>query len=83
VRQVFASRTTGGKFGEKAVALGILSAEQVRELLRCQRSSQQRLGQFFIERGFATETEMDRLAREMRLHNAEVFARGGRPTSPR
>lgn len=76
MRQVFAARDSGSKFGEKAVALGILSAEQVRELLRCQRSRSQRLGQFFIERGYVSEKEMNRLTREMRLHNAAVFATG-------
>lgn len=69
VRQVLASRN-GGRFGRKAMALGLLTPLQVDALLRQQRIQQQRLGQYFVERGLMTANEAEALAQELSRHNA-------------
>lgn len=73
VRNVLNNADVHGKFGERAVALGVLDAGQVRALLRYQRRHQARLGSYFVQQGHLSETSMTRLTREMRLHNAAVF----------
>lgn len=70
VRRILGHRGTAGRFGRKAVELGLLSSLQVDVLLRHQRTRQQRLGQYFIERGLMTATEADRLARDLDRHNS-------------
>lgn len=60
------------RFGEKAVRLGLLTPAQVRTLLFYQRSRQQRIGQYFIDQGLLSAEEMERLAEELRRHNAGV-----------
>jgi hypothetical protein len=70
VRRILGHRGTGGRFGRKAVELGLLSSLQVDVLLRHQRTHQQRLGQYFVERGLMTATEADRLARDLDRHNS-------------
>lgn len=60
----------GGRFGRKATTLGLLTPLQVEALLRHQRSHQQRLGHYFVERGLMTIAEADQLARELDRHNA-------------
>lgn len=67
-----------GRFGEKAVALGLLAPEQVRALLFYQRAQQKKIGRYFIERGFLSEPEMDRLVAELEEHNRRTF-RGAAP----
>ncbi len=70
VRRILGHRGTGGRFGRKAMELGLLSSLQVDVLLRHQRTHQQRLGQYFIERGLMTAIETDRLARDLDRHNS-------------
>lgn len=77
VRQILGQHGTGGRFGRRAVELGLLSSLQVEALLRHQRTRQQRLGQFFIERGLLTAAETDQLARDLDRHNAR-YAVGSR-----
>lgn len=66
----------GGRFGERAVQLGLLVPGQVHALLHYQRGQQQRLGRYFIDRGFASSREMDQLVADLHLHNAAVFNLG-------
>lgn len=68
------SRTRGilGRFGEKAVQLGFLGPEQVQALLFYQRSRQQRIGAYFIEQGFVSAEEMERLVLELHAHNGRA-----------
>lgn len=76
VGKVLTHRGCGGRFGRKAVELGLLSPLQVDALLRHQRNLQQRLGQYFVARGLMTAFEADRLARDLERHNARYL--GGR-----
>lgn len=77
VRRILGHRGHGGRFGRRAVELGLLSSLQVEALLRHQRTHQQRLGQYFIDRGLMTATGADQLARDLERHNAR-FAGGRR-----
>ena len=58
------------RFGDKAVQLGLLEPHQVKSMLLLQQSHQERLGDYFVLRGFVTRGEMDRLAAEFHRHNA-------------
>lgn len=78
LRRVTTSRGLIGRFGERAVQLGLLMPSQVQSLLYYQRTQQQRLGQFFVERGLVGSDEMERLVKELQLHNASV----SRPPAP-
>jgi len=77
VRTILYHRGRAWRFGRKAMELGLLSALQVETLLRHQRACQQRLGQYFIDRGLLTPGEADQLARDLKHHNAR-FAKAGR-----
>lgn len=70
VRNILGSRDGGGRFGRKAVSLGLLTPLQVEMLLRHQRSHQQRLGQYFVSHGLMTQLEADQLAAALERHNA-------------
>jgi hypothetical protein len=72
VKRILGHRITGGRFGRKAVELGLLSSLQVEALLRHQRSHQRRLGQYFVDRGLMTAAEADALAIALQNHNARV-----------
>jgi curved DNA-binding protein CbpA len=74
VRGILNHRGSPCRFGRKAMELGLLSSLQVEALLRHQRSLQQRLGQYFIERDLLTSAEADQLVRELERHNL-LFAR--------
>ena len=63
------------RFGERAVALGLLEPQQVQTLLHHQQSRQQRLGHYFVESGYTDSAGMTRLVAEMHQHNARVFNR--------
>lgn len=70
VGRVLGHRSSGGRFGRKAVDLGLLTPLQVEALLRHQRAHQQRLGQYFVDRGLLSGDEADQLARALERHNA-------------
>lgn len=73
IRSVFNTRSSHQTlFGEKAIELGLLTHQQVNALLYYQRFRQQRIGRFFVEQGYVTQEEMERLARELHLHNARI-----------
>jgi hypothetical protein len=61
--------TRNGRFGDRAVAMGLLTPFRVQTLLNFQRSSQQRLGEFFLERKILKRTTLERLAAELAGHN--------------
>ena len=56
-----------GKFGEKAVRLGLLDPGRVKMILLEQKIRHQRIGQYFK---MLTPQELDLLLRELRLHNS-------------
>ncbi|SDL29409.1 hypothetical protein SAMN05660860_00260 [Geoalkalibacter ferrihydriticus] len=79
VRTVLNHRASARRFGEKAVELGLLTPFQVRTLLFYQRSKHPRLGQYFVEKGLLSESELEQLVLELRDHNQRV--RNGRPST--
>ena len=67
----------GGRFGERAEKLGLLSPIQVRAILLHQRTRQQKLGNFFIEQGLFSPAEIEILVDELSEHNLKY--RHGHP----
>lgn len=61
-----------GKFGEKALRLGLLGHSRLRLLLTEQKLRHRRIGHYFMERRLVTPKELDRYLRELRLHNLRV-----------
>ena len=58
-------------FGERAFQLGLLSRSQVSVLLLQQNLRQQRLGRYFVAKGYFTEYEMRTHLRDLERFNAE------------
>lgn len=75
VRRIATDTAHFGRFGERAVEMGLLNAFQVRTLLHYQRSQQQRLGDYFVRRGLVGRVRMESLADELARHNADFLAR--------
>lgn len=63
-----------GKFGEKAIRLGILNPSRVKLMLQEQQIGHQRIGQYFIQSKVLTTQELDFFLKELRLHNARFTA---------
>lgn len=74
IQQVLNARHVFGRFGEKAVGLGLLSSFQVKTLLYFQRSQQERLGRYFVLNGFLSQHELDRLVADLDDHNARILS---------
>ncbi|MDH4162819.1 MAG: J domain-containing protein [Nitrospirota bacterium] len=70
VRTILQHRGTSRRFGESAVQLGLLEPRHVTAILWMQRSHQERLGEFFILRGYLKRDALDRLLQEFHSHNA-------------
>jgi hypothetical protein len=70
IRSILGLRTADGRFGQRAMRLGLLSSYQARILLGYQRTLQKKLGQYFIEHGYLTRTEIELLAADLNRHNA-------------
>ena len=79
VTQVGKHRGGSLRFGRKSIELGLLSQLQVDALVRHQRTLQQKIGQYFIDKGLITEQEADQLASQLQNHNRQVLARNRRP----
>lgn len=75
VAQIMGHRGHSLRFGKKAVELGYLKPHQVEALLHYQRSLQQRIGRYFIEKGLMTEAEADKVAQSLKSHNDQVSLR--------
>jgi len=67
-----------GRFGDRAVAMELLSPLRVQALLNFQRHLQQRLGEFFLERKILTVATLERLAAELTEHNRRFRNRSPR-----
>jgi hypothetical protein len=72
IERIIRAGGLSGRFGEKAVNLDLLSSFQVKVLLYFQNSQQERLGAYFVRHNILETEEMERLARELREHNARV-----------
>ncbi len=71
-----------GRFGEKAVRLGLLTDFQVRTLLYYQRTQQERIGNFFVLQNMLTAEHLELLMHRMHEHNALVLSLQKRPQRP-
>jgi hypothetical protein len=69
IRTILSTRHIPGLFGERALAMGVLTIKQQRKLVFYQQSLHQRLGIYFVVNGMVNEKEMEILARERILHN--------------
>jgi hypothetical protein len=74
IKQISGSCERPRRFGEKAVEMGLLTLFQVNTILHYQRSQQDRLGKYFILNQTMSPEELERLALELREHNARVLA---------
>lgn len=74
VAQIIMTSAVPGRFGEKAVRLGLLSDLQVGRLLRFQRAQQERLGTYFIKNDILTSDQLDHFVQKMQEHNARIMA---------
>ena len=69
---ILAATEIVGSFGERAVALGLLTQAQLNLLLLHQRSQQRQVGRYFVEQGLLSELKLRELIRAMTSHNAGV-----------
>jgi hypothetical protein len=74
IEWIMAASNTPGRFGEKAIRLGLLSDFQVRTLITFQRSQQERLGKYFILKEILTSFQLDHFVQQLQEHNALVLA---------
>jgi len=74
---ILASTDIVGSFGERAIALGLLTQSQLNLILLHQRSRQQPLGNYFIEQNIMSELTLRHHLRELDRHNKQV--RDSRP----
>lgn len=70
VERVLRHRGDSRRFGESAVQLGLLEPRHVTAILWMQRSHQERLGEFFVRRGYLGREDLDRMVQEFHNHNA-------------
>jgi len=61
-----------GRFGERAVQAGLLTSFQVNTLVYFQRTQQERLGRYFVQKNILDCMELERLVQELHKHNAAV-----------
>ncbi len=66
---ILKSSGVNGSFGLTARKLGLLTGEEVRELLLRQKRQQKKIGQFFVENGVLSGVELDLLLDQWRKHN--------------
>ncbi|CAH2032525.1 hypothetical protein [Trichlorobacter ammonificans] len=81
IQAVRAATEIPGMFGERAVALGLLTEKQAAFLVRHQHHCQPRLGQYFVKERILLTADVNRLLAAMQRHNASI-ERGGGPIPP-
>lgn len=85
VLRIARDRSAFGRFGEKAIHLGLLRHSQVQTLLYFQRARQQKIGQYFIQAGLILPEQAEWLAKDQSRHNAQISssntAQGARQTA--
>lgn len=79
VHAILQASSVIGRFGERAVQLGLLGSRHVRELLAAQQQLQPRLGRYFIKRGLLQEAQLAILDYERLVHNQAVAAGDSAP----
>ena len=63
-----------GRFGEKAVRLGMLTPFRLNLILFEQQIRQQRIGQYFVQHKVLTPQELEFFLKELRFHNSRFEA---------
>lgn len=61
-----------GAFGVTAQAMGFLTVDEVRDLLRQQKRQEKRIGQIFREQGLLNSMQLQQLLRQCKQHNRWV-----------
>jgi hypothetical protein len=74
IERITAAPAMPGRFGEKAVRLGLLSDFQIRTLLYYQRTQQERIGKYFALEKILTGEQLEHLAQKLYEHNALVLS---------
>ena len=69
---VLKNSANGDVFGLTAERMGLLSNDEVRELLERQKRMQKKIGQFFVEQGLLTNLELYQLLGQCEEHNRRV-----------
>lgn len=72
VSTILAATEIVGSFGERALALGLLTQSQLNLILLHQRSRQQPIGAYFVEQNLLTELTLRHQLRELERHNKQV-----------
>lgn len=72
VASILAATEIVGSFGERALALGLLTQSQLNLILLHQRSRQQPIGNYFVEQNLLTELTLRQKLRELDRHNRLV-----------
>jgi len=70
-----------GVFGERAVAIGLLTPKQAAFLVRHQHHSQPRLGEYFVKEKILLPNDVTQLLKAMERHNSSI-ERGTGPVPP-
>ena len=70
VAHILTTADVAGRFGERAQALELLSAGQVKVLLHHQRTRQRQIGEYFVGQGYLTLWRLALILSEMHRHNA-------------
>ncbi len=73
---ILKSSRGNGSFGLTARKLGLLTGEEVRELLLRQKRQQKKIGQFFVEKGVLSGVDLDFLLEQLRKHNRNAEITG-------
>jgi hypothetical protein len=61
-----------GAFGVTAQNMGLLSGDQVRELLLRQKRQEKKIGQFFVENGLLSQRDLTLLLWQCKSHNRRI-----------
>jgi hypothetical protein len=72
IQHILKHRGHSRRFGRKAIELNHLQPCQVKALLIHQRSQQQKLGRFFVDRNLMSQFDADQLAGKLARHNAHL-----------
>jgi hypothetical protein len=72
VSAILAATDIVGSFGERALAMGLLTQSQLNLILLHQRSRQQPIGSYFVEQNLLTELTLRHHLRALDRHNKQV-----------
>lgn len=72
IEHIMKHRGHSARFGKKAMELGYLKLHQVDALLKHQRSLQQKIGDYFVEKGLLTKEEADEISNNLKSHNSRL-----------